>query len=360
MLPVSPAAAGRPIAPCRRLILAVCPPCTRLRTGSTASPIHGASRAPPARRAGTGPTAHPAPRHPPQTHAADAADHAEAVSHAGEPAGGRKWPRPGRSTDDDRRGRVALTFDDGPDPITPRRFSTCSKHRRQGDLLPGRQPGPGLPGPGRRIAAEGHTLCNHSLAASTGPGQAVRSTRSSRTCTTPTTPSTSRTRTPRSSTSGHPGGNFNPGWSPWPATLGMRRCYWSVDTAGLGRTPYGHGSAMVNHIIGAVKSHDPPGRRSSSPTTARSPTRSPPTAPCCRWLKSRRHPASPLPPLGHRSDLRVRRPDGCPDLVATRAECRFGACPGASRMLSKPPAGPDGSNAASVAMCDDGGAALIV
>src|SRR5690349_14141073 len=57
---------------------------------------------------------------------------------------------------------VALTFDDGPDPVqTPRMLDLLKQKRVKATFCVVGQNVAAYPGLVRRIAAEGHTLCNH-------------------------------------------------------------------------------------------------------------------------------------------------------------------------------------------------------
>ncbi|MBB5870968.1 peptidoglycan/xylan/chitin deacetylase (PgdA/CDA1 family) [Allocatelliglobosispora scoriae] len=154
---------------------------------------------------------------------------------------------------------VALTFDDGPDPINTPKILDLLKNcgvkatfclvgfraRDRPDLV-------------RRIVAEGHTLCNHSwqhlfdLRKRTDqyilhdlgktndeihkivPGAPISWFRA-------------------------PGGNFTKHLVDLAGSLGMRSIYWKIDPRDWESAKFGHGSSMVNHIIGAVQSQTRPG-----------------------------------------------------------------------------------------------------
>jgi peptidoglycan/xylan/chitin deacetylase (PgdA/CDA1 family) len=167
------------------------------------------------------------------------------------PQGGRG---PGGSFLTSGSDAVALTFDDGPDPAqTPRLLDLLAasgvkatfclvglRVRAYSALV-------------KRIAAEGHTLCNHSWAHSLDlrlqskeailkdladtneairqavPGVKIKYFRA-------------------------PGGYFDAGLVSLASSLGMKSLYWSIDTRDWEFTKWGHGDTMVSHIIGIVQS----------------------------------------------------------------------------------------------------------
>ena len=136
---------------------------------------------------------------------------------------------------------VALTFDDGPDPVnTPKildllrdsgvKATFCLvgfRARDHPDLV-------------RRIAADGHTLCNHSWQHLTDLAKKDPTTTSTGTSSTPTT-------TIRAAAGADvpiryfraPGGNFTPGLIAKAKVMGMESIYWDVDprTGTTRRTP---------------------------------------------------------------------------------------------------------------------------
>ncbi|MEV0456431.1 polysaccharide deacetylase family protein [Catellatospora methionotrophica] len=154
---------------------------------------------------------------------------------------------------------VALTFDDGPDPINTPKILDALKQcgvkatfcvvgfraRDHADLI-------------TRIAAEGHTLCNHSwqhlfdlakrddayirkdlentnkMILRAAPGARVAYFRA-------------------------PGGNFTAKLVKIAAELGMKSIYWHVDPRDWESAKFGKGTAMVNHVIAAVERDVRPG-----------------------------------------------------------------------------------------------------
>lgn len=149
---------------------------------------------------------------------------------------------------------VALTFDDGPDPVnTPKILDSLHQNgvkatfclvgfrvRDHPDLV-------------RRIAAEGHTLCNHSWQhlfdlAKRGPGYIrsdLQQTNDAIHAAAPGTP-ISYFRAP--------GGNFTAGLVGIARELGMTSIYWDVDPRDWESAKHGTGPAMVDHIISVVNS----------------------------------------------------------------------------------------------------------
>ena len=68
---------------------------------------------------------------------------------------------------------VALTFDDGPDPMyTPQMLDLLKKQRVKATFCLVGFRAAKYPAWSRRIVAEGHTLCNHTWHAPDGPRQA--------------------------------------------------------------------------------------------------------------------------------------------------------------------------------------------
>ncbi|WP_432991810.1 polysaccharide deacetylase family protein [Dactylosporangium sp. CA-233914] len=155
---------------------------------------------------------------------------------------------------------VALTFDDGPDPInTPRLLAMLRERhihatfcmvgfrvRDRPDLV-------------RQIAADGHTLCNHSwqhltdlakrddayidwdlrhtndmIHAAVGADVPVRYFRA-------------------------PGGNFTPALVAKAKSLGMDSIYWDVDPRDWDHKPDANAAAHIARVVGDVQHHVRPG-----------------------------------------------------------------------------------------------------
>lgn len=154
---------------------------------------------------------------------------------------------------------VALTFDDGPDPVnTPKMLDLLKKNgvkatfcvvgfraRDRGDLI-------------RRIVAEGHTICNHSWQHLMNLGEltdeAILNDLKA-------TSSAILKAAPRAKIKYFraPGGNFTPRLVQLAKSLGMTSLYWSIDTRDWEFSVYGHGATMVEHIISTVKTQTRPG-----------------------------------------------------------------------------------------------------
>ena len=150
---------------------------------------------------------------------------------------------------------VALTFDDGPDPVnTPKlldMLKQCGvkatfclvgfRARDRPDLV-------------RSIVAEGHTVCNHSwqhltdLGAETRTDEYIRHDLQA-------TNNAIRKAAPTATISYFraPGGNFTPRLVQIANDLGMTSIYWALDPRDWERSTYGTGSRMVSHIIAAVE-----------------------------------------------------------------------------------------------------------
>jgi peptidoglycan-N-acetylglucosamine deacetylase len=156
---------------------------------------------------------------------------------------------------------VALTFDDGPDPInTPKlldMLKQCGvkatfclvgfRARDRPDLV-------------RRIVAEGHTVCNHSwqhltdLGADTRTDDYIRHDLQATTNAILKAAPDAKVQYFRA-----PGGNFTPRLVQIAKDLGMQSIYWSVDPRDWESSAYGKGTPMVNHIISAVEGGVRPG-----------------------------------------------------------------------------------------------------
>jgi len=154
---------------------------------------------------------------------------------------------------------VALTFDDGPDPVNTTRLLDLLKKngvkatfcvvgfraRDNGDLI-------------RRIVAEGHTICNHSWQHLMDLGQRtdeeiIKDLRATNNAILKAAPN-AKIKYFRA-----PGGNFTPRLVALAKSLGMTSLYWSIDTRDWEHSVYGHGTTMVNHIISTVKTQTRPG-----------------------------------------------------------------------------------------------------
>jgi len=147
---------------------------------------------------------------------------------------------------------VALTFDDGPDPVnTPALLDLLQQYNIKATFCVVGFRARDRPDLIRRIAAEGHSLCNHSWQHLTDLSQrtvdyinwdllntiyAIHSAA-------PNAP----VRYFRA-----PGGNFTPALIAMAQKFGMSPIYWDVDPRDWDHTD-GYGDAHINRVIGAVQ-----------------------------------------------------------------------------------------------------------
>jgi peptidoglycan/xylan/chitin deacetylase (PgdA/CDA1 family) len=154
---------------------------------------------------------------------------------------------------------VALTFDDGPDPVnTPRildllgeygvkaSFSLVGWRARDNQELVA------------RIAAEGHTLCNHSWQHLMDLGQRPQADVERDLAHTNEVIRTAAPGTPIRYFRA-PGGNFTPSLVQLARQQGMSPLFWHVDPRDWDSANYGFGTSMVNHIVGEVERSVRPG-----------------------------------------------------------------------------------------------------
>lgn len=155
---------------------------------------------------------------------------------------------------------VALTFDDGPDPVnTPRMLDLLRQYKIKATFCLVGVKAVAHPELVRRIVADGHTLCNHSWRHLLTLGRQ--------------SPGYIRTDLARTLEAIHdaapgakvryfraPGGNFTPEMIAIARSLGMPApLYWQVDPSDWDAKTYGRGPAMVTHIIGNVRYFTRPG-----------------------------------------------------------------------------------------------------
>ena len=153
------------------------------------------------------------------------------------------------------RAGVALTFDDGPDPAqTPRLLDLLKKrHVKATFCVVGRNVA-AYPGLVRRIAAEGHTLCNHTWQHSLTLGRkkpAVIRADLQR------TNDAIRAAVPGAEIKymRAPGGNFTPAFVATAAEMGMTSIYWQVDPRDWDHPAGESAAAHRAKVIRAVKKH---------------------------------------------------------------------------------------------------------
>jgi peptidoglycan/xylan/chitin deacetylase (PgdA/CDA1 family) len=163
-------------------------------------------------------------------------------------------PGPGGSAKGTGSAAVALTFDDGPDPVnTPLLLDMLARHGVKATFCLVGHRARDHPEIVARIAEEGHTLCNHTwqhldlsgldearidrdLRATTAaieraaPGHPVRYFRA-------------------------PFGNFTARTAAVATRLGMTQIHWDVDDESFRTAEFGTGPAMVDHLVRTVRAN---------------------------------------------------------------------------------------------------------
>jgi peptidoglycan/xylan/chitin deacetylase (PgdA/CDA1 family) len=154
---------------------------------------------------------------------------------------------------------VALTFDDGPDPVyTPQILDLLKEHGVKATFCLVGFRAATQPDLVRRIVAEGHTLCNHTWQHLFDIGRRA--------------PDYIRQDLEHTSQVIHeavpdapikyfraPGGNFTAPLVQIAREMGMTSIYWAVDTRDWEFTKWGRGPSMVQHIISVVEHTTGPG-----------------------------------------------------------------------------------------------------
>ncbi|RSM49866.1 polysaccharide deacetylase [Actinoplanes sp. ATCC 53533] len=165
---------------------------------------------------------------------------------AGGPAGSlTRTGRPG----------VALTFDDGPDPVqTPRLLDLLKRERVKATFCVVGRNVAAYPGLVRRIAAEGHTLCNHTWNHSLTLGKKKRSViradlRRTNDAIRRAVPK-ARIKYMRA-----PGGYFTPAFVSVAGKLGMKSIYWQVDPRDWEHKRGESGAAHEKKVVRTVQKH---------------------------------------------------------------------------------------------------------
>ncbi|MEV4141534.1 polysaccharide deacetylase family protein [Dactylosporangium sp. NPDC049742] len=150
---------------------------------------------------------------------------------------------------------VALTFDDGPDPVnTPKILDLLRDNGVKATFCLVGFRARDNPALVRRIADEGHTLCNHSWQhltnlAKKDPGYIdwdLKRTNEVIHAAAPGAP----IKYFRA-----PGGNFSPGLIAKAKDLGMASIYWDVDPADWNHTKDADDAAHIRRVIADVKQH---------------------------------------------------------------------------------------------------------
>jgi peptidoglycan-N-acetylglucosamine deacetylase len=156
---------------------------------------------------------------------------------------------PGGAAKSTNSANVALTFDDGPDPVyTPRMLSLLKKQKVKATFCLVGIRARAYPSLVRRIVAEGHTLCNHTWRhrwdLSKQTNEVILSDLQA-------TNRAIRAAAPRAKIKYFraAGGTFNRRLVRLANALGMKSIYWSLDTRDWEFAKYGHGKTMVDHIV---------------------------------------------------------------------------------------------------------------
>lgn len=154
---------------------------------------------------------------------------------------------------------VALTFDDGPDPVnTPALLDLLRQHGVKATFCVVGARARAYPAVVARIAAEGHTLCNHSWQHMRDlGGQDVGYMHWDLTATNDAI----RAAAPRAKIAYFraPFGQFTPGMVAYAERLGMAPIYWDVDDKCYLTEKYGKDQAMIDQMTAAVQSGTRPG-----------------------------------------------------------------------------------------------------
>jgi len=154
---------------------------------------------------------------------------------------------------------VALTFDDGPDPDnTPALLDLLGEHGIKASFSLVGFRARDHPELVARLAAEGHTLVNHSWQHLMDLGQRPSSYVDSDLGHTLQVIQTAAPDTPVRYFRA-PGGNFTPSLVQVARDHGMSPLFWNVDPRDWDSAHYGFGASMVNHIVSSVEGAVRPG-----------------------------------------------------------------------------------------------------
>jgi peptidoglycan/xylan/chitin deacetylase (PgdA/CDA1 family) len=154
---------------------------------------------------------------------------------------------------------VALTFDDGPDPtLTPKILDLLKANGIKATFcLVGKQVKQ-YPNLVRRIAAEGHTLCDHTYSHQNDLGKQSTAAMTKELVDTLELIQAAAPGTPIQYFRA-PGGNYTPALVAVAHSLGLTSIYWAVDPRDWDNQHYGTGARMVDHIVAVVESRTGPG-----------------------------------------------------------------------------------------------------
>lgn len=154
---------------------------------------------------------------------------------------------------------VALTFDDGPDPVnTPKILDLLQACGVKATFCLKGAKAAANPNVVRRIASEGHTFCNHTWRhirqlGSYGPALIRQDLTDTNNAIKAAVPDA------RISYFRAPGGEWTPDYLTVARELGMTPLHWYVDTRDWESSKWGKGQSMVNHIISVVENETRPG-----------------------------------------------------------------------------------------------------
>jgi peptidoglycan/xylan/chitin deacetylase (PgdA/CDA1 family) len=161
---------------------------------------------------------------------------------------------------------VALAFDDGPDPrYTPKILDLLKKNRVKATFCLVGTRAKAYPQLVRRIAAEGHTLCNHSWQhlmdlAKVSDGKPAHSDAYIKKDLKKTTDAIlAAAPVARVTYFRAPGGRFTKRLVKIAKSMGMVSLHWTVDPQDWDRNTYGSGTTMVKHVVSVVKRKTKPG-----------------------------------------------------------------------------------------------------
>jgi peptidoglycan/xylan/chitin deacetylase (PgdA/CDA1 family) len=154
---------------------------------------------------------------------------------------------------------VALTFDDGPDPVnTPALLDVLKANGIKATFCLVGSRARDYPAVVARIAAEGHTICNHSWQhlqnlSARDDGYLWWDLKSTNAAILAAAPGA------KISYFRAPYGEFTPRLVEFAATLGMTPIYWDADDECFQTAKYGTGQAMIDHMTSRIQSQTRPG-----------------------------------------------------------------------------------------------------
>jgi peptidoglycan/xylan/chitin deacetylase (PgdA/CDA1 family) len=167
-------------------------------------------------------------------------------------------PGPGGSAKGTGSSAVALTFDDGPDPVnTPLLLDVLARHGVKATFCLVGHRARDNPEVVARIAEEGHTLCNHSWQhldlSRLDEAHLDRDLRNTTAAIERAAPG-HRVRYFRA-----PFGRFTSRVAAVAARHGLTQIHWDVDDGSYRGAEYGHGPAMVDRMVQTVQVNVRPG-----------------------------------------------------------------------------------------------------